>query len=106
MNILERDNIRVLRAEILKAIHENHRQRRPRLRLIVLQGHLDRLYFDVGEDDLITVLEDMQERGYLSFERDPEAWKQRKVLPMGMQITPRGRDLVEGTNTDPAVQFD
>lgn len=106
MEILKADFVRVLRAEILKAAYESHSLRLPRLSLVPLQTHLDRLHFDVSEDDLATVLEDLKDRGYVSYERDEVAWRKHRRLRIGkIQATPAGRDLVEQTKADPAVQF-
>src|SRR5574341_835176 len=102
MEILQADFVRVLRAAILKAIYVNNAQRAPRLSLVILHGHLDK-FFDLSQDDLVTLLEDLEERGYLSYERDERLWrKSRGVRISNLQLTPAGRDLVEGTDKHPA----
>jgi hypothetical protein len=75
--------------------------------MIPLYGAVTRLYFDVSEDEFITVLQDLKERGYLSFQRDEELYrKKRKTMIGEIQVLPAGRDLVEKTRVDPAVDFD
>jgi hypothetical protein len=108
VHILQADNIRNLRAAILQVVYDNHFGRRSRLRLTPLHGAIDRLRFvDVSEDELVTVLEDLKERGYLTFSRDEEKWRKHRELVIGeIQITPLGRDLVEKTRVDIAVNFD
>lgn len=107
MHILQADNIRNLRAAILQIIYDNHFERRSRLRLTPLHGALDRLRFEVSEDELVTVLEDLKERGYLTFSKDEQKWRKSRELVIGeIQIMPAGRDLVEKTRNDPAVCFD
>lgn len=106
MAILEADFVRVLRAAILKAVYVNHRQRAPRLSLVVLHGHLDK-FFDLSEDDLVTLLEDLKDRGYVTYQRDEKLWKKSRAVRISqLQLTPGGSDLVEGTVSNPAVQFE
>ena len=107
VHILQADNVRNLRAAILQVVYDNHFGRRSRLRLTPLHGALDRLRFDVSEDELVTVLEDLKERGYITFTRDEEKWRKSRDLVIGeIQIMPAGRDLVEKTRTDLAVCFE
>jgi hypothetical protein len=43
----------------------------------------------------------------LTFSRDEEKWRKHRELVIGeIQITPLGRDLVEKTRVDIAVNFD
>ncbi len=107
MDILQGDNVRELRATILQLVYENHLKQRSRLRLLPLYGAVTRLFFDVSENELLTVIQDLKERGYLTFERDEELYrKTRKTVIGEIQILPAGRDLVEKTKADPAVSFD
>jgi len=105
MDITQAENIRQLRATILRTVYDNHRQQQSRLRLVLLEGMLERLFFEVARNDLIAVLQDLKERGYLNFREDRDRYT-RKVNIGEIQITPKGRDLVEKTETDEAVDFD
>ncbi len=105
MDILKADFVRVLRAAILKAIYVNHHQRQPPLTLVILLGHLVN-FFTISENDLVTTLEELRDRGYLTYVRDEKLWrKSRSVSISQLQLMPAGRDLVEGTVFDLAVQF-
>ena len=107
MSILQADNVRNLRGAILQIIYDNHFQRRSRLRLVNLHGALERLFFGVSEDELVTVLEDMKERGVLTYSQDEQRWRKSREVVIGeIQITPLGRDLVEKTQTIAAVAFE
>jgi hypothetical protein len=111
MHILQANNIRGLRATILQIVYDNHFKRNSRLRLTPLHGALERLFFDISEDELVTVLEDLQERGCLTFTRDEKKWKKSRELVIGeIQITPKGRDLVEDTpgvrQKEPGISFE
>jgi hypothetical protein len=111
MHILQANNIREMRATILQIVYDNHFGRGSRLRLTPLHGALERLFFDVSEDELVTVMEDMQERGYLTFTRDEKKWRKSRELVIGeIQITPKGRDLVEDApgvrEKEPGISFD
>ncbi len=94
MDITQADNIRQLRATILRTVYDNHRQQQSRLRLVLLEGMLERLFFEVSRNDLVTVLQDLKERGYLRFTEKKDPWT-HKIEIGEMQITPEGRDLVE-----------
>jgi hypothetical protein len=107
MDILQGDSVRELRATVLKIVYENHLQQRSRLRLVPLYGAVSRLFFDVSEDEMITVMQDLKERGYLSYQRDEALYRKKRKTVIGeIQILPAGRDLVEKTRVDPAVSFD
>jgi len=107
MHILQALNIRELRAAILQIVYDNHCRQQSRLRLTPLHGALEMLFFDISVDDLVTVLQDLSERSYLSFKRDEGKWKKSREQVIGeIQILPAGRDLVERTVTNPAVSFD
>lgn len=107
MDIPQGINVRQLRAAILQIVYDNHFRQRSRLRLVPLLGALTRLFFDVSEDELITVLQDLKERKYLDFKRDEERYRKNREIVIGeIEIKPAGRDLVEKTNVDPAVSFD
>src|SRR5437016_1051439 len=101
MDILQADNIRQLRAAILQIIYGNQVSQRSRLRFTPLHGAVSRLFFDVSENELITVLQDLKERGYISYERDEDEYRRSHKTVIGaLQIQPRGRDLVERTLID------
>jgi hypothetical protein len=109
MDILQANNAKQLRAAILGILYDNQRAQRSRLRMVMLNGALEKLFFEITPNDLITVLQDLKERGYATFKEgfanEDDRRAGRRTLGE-IQILPAGRDLVERTKTDMAVQFD
>jgi|GEM_PF-975217 hypothetical protein len=91
-----------LRGHILELVDEGHKDQRSRLNNVILWGVLQRLKYDVGENDVITLLQDLKDRAYLTFDEQRDRRTRHVTISM-IQITPRGRDLLEGTLSDPAV---
>ncbi|HZU33724.1 MAG TPA: hypothetical protein VFB79_21600 [Candidatus Angelobacter sp.] len=94
---------RRLRGEILELVCEGHDQQHSRFTDAILWGVLQRLKYDCSQNDVITHLQDLQGRGYLKFEQEKQG-RTSKVRISLIEITPRGRDLVEGNiPEDPGV---
>lgn len=91
-----------LRGAILELVDEGHREQRARMNDLVLWGVLQKLQYDASQNDVLTLLQDLGERGYLEFSQDKN-WRTHEVRISKIQITPRGRDVLEGTIIDPAV---
>jgi hypothetical protein len=91
-----------LRGEILELVDEGHQEQRSRMNDLILWGVLQRLKYDVSQNDVITVLQDLGDRGYLKFDEDRNR-RNNEVRISKIQITPKGRDLLEGTIIDAAV---
>jgi hypothetical protein len=91
-----------LRAVILEQVYINHQKQLSHLDLIRLGGSLERIGWDVSLNDLLTVCQDLQERGYLIFDSDRNKWTGRRNL-VRIAITPKGRNIVEGAERDPGV---
>lgn len=105
MNILQAENIKHIRGKVLRLVYENQQMRNSRLTQTTLWSILDRLHFDVGENDVEAVLEDLKARDYLTY----EVFRDRKTNERKFQkieIRPKGCDAVEGTIKDEAVLFD
>ena len=96
---------RRLRGVILKLIAQNHEKQEHRLDDITLTGVLERLQYDVYVDLVRTTLQDLEERGLLDFAQDRNR-KTGEIFIRKIQILPKGRDLVEATITDPAIDVD
>jgi DNA-binding PadR family transcriptional regulator len=96
---------RRLRGVMLKLVYENHEAQQYRLDDVTLTGVLERLQFDVYVNLVREILQDLNERGFISYEseknRTTGAHPIRKI-----KITPKGRDLIEKTTTDPAVEVE
>jgi hypothetical protein len=93
---------RRLRGVILKLIAQNHEKQQMRLDDITLTGVLERLQYDVYVDLVRAMLQDLHERALLEFIEERNR-KTGEIFIRKIQITPKGRDLVEGTIGDPAV---
>jgi len=96
---------RRLRGVVLKLVYENHEAQQHRLDDVTLTGVLERLQFDVYVNLVREILQDLEERGFVSFDseknRTTGAHAIRKI-----KITPDGRDIIEKTTTDPAVEVE
>jgi transcription initiation factor IIE alpha subunit len=92
-----------LRGEILKLVRENHERQDPRMDDVTLAGVLERLHFDVTVNLIRTLLQDLEERGLISFYQDRDRMTGR-VSIRTIQITPRGRDVLDGTVEDRSVE--
>ena len=91
-----------LRGAILELVDEGHREQRSRMNDLVLWGVLQKLLYDVSQNDVITLLQDLGDRGYLAFTQTKNP-RTSEVRISQIQITPKGRDVLEGTEPDPAV---
>ncbi|HLZ93361.1 MAG TPA: hypothetical protein VKQ28_16775 [Candidatus Acidoferrum sp.] len=96
---------RRLRGKILSLIYENHESQRTRLDDITLAGVLERLGFDVYGNLVRELLQDLGERGCLKFNQEKNRVN-GEVSIRQIQILPRGRDVVEKTVGDAAVDVE
>lgn len=93
-----------MRGMILQLLQTNHEQQRSRFDSSMLWSALVRgLGFDASENDVITVLQDLCDRGYIKYveQRNRRLGEYRIVQ---IELCPKGRDLLEGTIEDPAVE--
>lgn len=93
-----------LRGEILELVDEGHRRQESRLNDLVLWGVLQRMHYDVSQNDVLTVLQDLKERGYINCFEEKDR-RTGSVRISQIQITPSGRDVLEGTKVDYAVHI-
>ena len=83
----------------------NHDQQKSRFDGVALWSALVRgLSFDVSQNELFTILQDLKDRGYVRFEQ-PKNKKTGEVAIMQIELCARGRDLLEGTIEDRAVEL-
>jgi len=100
---IESEVTRNLRGVLLQMIYDNHKDQKMAPSVVVLCGALERLgWADLSLNQVAAVLQDLKERGYLSFTENRDRRTGRLDL-VHIAITPTGRDLVEGTRTDPGV---
>jgi hypothetical protein len=87
---------------MLEFVYSNHGKQLHRLTDSKLWALLVGAGGTIGQRDVITLLQEMRDRGYLTFVEDPDNWEGRLKIK-DIVITPAGRDLVERTKKDAAV---
>jgi hypothetical protein len=99
------EHVKRIRGLILELVNEGHQAQSPRLSDVMMWALLQRLNHEVSQNDVITVLQDLGDRGYLKFVQE----KNRRtgiVTISQIQITPEGRDQLEGNDPpDPALHI-
>lgn len=96
---------RRLRGMILRLVYENHEKQNHRLDDVTLTGVLERLQFDVYVNLVREVLQDLEERKLINFEQQRDRYTGKTAIRK-IQILPAGRDVIEGTTSDPAVDVE
>lgn len=94
---------RSLRGEILKLLYENHESQQMRLDDVTLFGVLERLHFDVHVNLVRELLQDLKERDCLKFDEEKNR-RTGEVTLRKIRILPHGRDIIEATAKEPAVE--
>ena len=91
------------RGVILQFIDSNHFQQLSRMDDVEMWGLMMDMGYRVGQEYVITLLQDLGDRGYVRFAPETNRLTGRTHLKQ-IQITPQGRDLVTRTGADdPAV---
>ena len=92
---------RQLRGLILTLVYVNHRRQAARLTSTVIRGTLQREGYQFARNDVISMLQDMKDRDYLRYlsMRDGDD----RIFIFSIEITAKGRDLVDELIQDPAV---
>jgi hypothetical protein len=96
--------IKRYRGAIIEVLYARHQAQQSRVDHVALWHILRDLSFDLGENELLTVLQDIYERSYVTYVCRRNRLTNRQEISQ-IQLTPRGRDLREETISDPAVQF-
>jgi hypothetical protein len=99
---LTNDHIKRYRGEILRLLAVNHRGQKSRLDHVTMWYSLRGIGCDVGEDDVLTLLQDMCDRGYVRYDETRDR-KTNEVRISKIEITSGGRDVFEGTRSDAAI---
>ena len=97
-------SIKRLRGMIVEVLYDRHAQQQHRIDHVILWHILQDLGRDVSENEALTALQDMSDRGYVRYEQTKDR-KTGAVNVYLIQLTARGRDLREETISDPAVLF-
>jgi hypothetical protein len=94
-----------LRGAILELLCTNHDQQESRFTSSALWSALVRgLGFEASKNEVITMLQDLKARGYVEFalkKNDQDG----EIRIFNIELCPKGRDLLEGTTEDPAVEL-
>jgi hypothetical protein len=94
-----------LRGRILLLLCTNHDDQESRLDSSALWSVLfNRMRFDVSRDQVLTCLQDLKGRGYIDFIQQRDYDKGKTYIVM-IELCPKGRDLLEGTIEDAAVEL-
>lgn len=96
--------VKRIRGAIVEVLYVRHQAQQSRVDHVALWHILRELGCDVGENDTLTQLQDMSDRGYLRYTERRDRRTNRVDVSM-IQLTSRGRDLYEQTIEDPAVSL-
>lgn len=104
-NDLSPEVARRLRGQILTLLRVRHNQQRSRMDDVALTHALQSLAFTVSINDVVTLLQDLGDRGYVRF-LPRHSDMTRRVYLEKIELTAAGRDQVEENRpTDPALEF-
>lgn len=98
------ENSKRTRGMIVELLYSRHIQQLSRADHVALWHMLRDLGADLGENDVLTQLQDLFDRGYVTFEQKKNRWTNRTEISL-IQLTSKGRDIYEGTIKDPALSF-
>ena len=96
--------VKRIRGGIVDVLYTRHAQQQHRVDHVALWHILQDLGFDVGENDVVTQVQDLCDRGYVVYDQKRDRRTNYLTISM-IQLTARGRDLREGTLKDAAVFF-
>jgi len=93
-----------LRGAILGLLRTNHDEQASRFDSTALWSALIRgLGFDASRNEVKTTLQDLRGRSYISYVEKKDL-NTGEVSMWQIELLPKGRDLLEGTVDDPAVE--
>jgi hypothetical protein len=94
---------RQLRGVLLRLLYVNHNRQLHRPSSTALWSVVQRKGYEFVREDIITILQDLKQRGYVVYEQMRDAGS---VRLLSIEITHRGRDVCDKYKSDPAVQVD
>ena len=92
------------RGVIIELLYKRHEEQKSRVDHVLLWHMLIDLGCDVGENDVLTQLQDLGDRGYVDYRQEKNRRTNDTEISL-IRLTSKGRDLREGTIKDPAVMF-
>jgi len=96
------DRIRRFRGQVLTMLCGIHNSQQSRLNDVNLTRMLQGMAIECGIKDVVTVLQDMHERDWVTYRSYFNEITNRTELSK-IEIRPDGRDICEQTTTSPAV---
>ncbi len=104
MNDWHPDKIKRFRGAMLMLLCEGHNAQRSRMDDVAMAHALQSLAWDIGLNDVLTVLQYMRGRGWVGYRE----WRNRVTNRLELsqiELLPDGRDLVEGISRSELVLF-
>lgn len=98
------DRKKKFRGDILRLLAIAHDKQRSRMSDTEICVNLKALAIDCELPDVVTILQEMKDRDWVTFRQIKNIFP-RRVQLLEVQILPDGRDLVEQTTENPAVIF-
>jgi hypothetical protein len=90
------------RGVILQVVYNNHADQLSRMDDLELWGFFQGINVHIGQNAVLSLLQDLGGRGYLTFQEKQNRISGRCEISL-IEITGPGRNLVERIATDPAV---
>ncbi|ABF42405.1 hypothetical protein Acid345_3404 [Candidatus Koribacter versatilis Ellin345] len=105
MSVTDIALMRRWRGAILEYVYNGHRHQQSRMDGVALWGMMQDFGHMASLNDVITMLQQLRDREYLTFEETRNKYT-NEISITKIQITPEGCDLVEGlVKEDPAVRI-
>ena len=96
---------KIVRGRIIQLLYVRHAAQLSRVDHVEALWHiLTNLGSDVGENELLMLLQDLCDRKYLQYRESRDRRTNRVDISL-IQLTAAGHDLAEETISDPAVKF-
>ena len=92
------------RGEVLRMLAVGHGRQQSRMDDVAMCHALRSLAWDIDINDVVTILQEMKLRNWVSFRQIKSIYNSRAELSQ-VEILPDGQDLVDQTTTNPAVEF-
>ena len=96
---------RRLRREVLRILSTNHGQQQSRPDDVALCHWLRALAWEVDLADVVTIVQEMQGRGWVKYRQFKDTILGRRVQLLEIEITPEGQDVFDQITPSPAVEF-
>jgi len=92
------------RTVLLQLLNANHRAQHARMDHVMLAMAMRGVGCGVGENDVLTLLQDLCDRSFVRYNEKKNRLTHDTEISQ-IEITAAGRDILEGTRTDGAVEL-